>query len=68
MEKYKHLTLIKSGKTIKTDGDTCNPSDEYNFLKSYFNLIKRENEILVKRIELLETQNKANENRIKTNL
>jgi len=60
MNKYKHLTLIRSGQTIKQDGETCNPSDEYNSLKAYFDLIKQENEILVKRIEYLETQSKTN--------
>lgn len=57
MKNYKHLTLIKAGKTIKQEEETCSLSNEYNSLKAYFDLIKQENEILVKRINYLEAQN-----------
>lgn len=60
MDNYKHLTLIKAGKTIKQEEETNDLPKEDNFLTAYFNLIKRENEILVKRIELLEAQNRNN--------
>ena len=62
MDKYKHLTLIKAGKTIKQEEEACNTQND-----NYYVLIKLENEILVKRIEYLESQIKMNRVNYKQN-